>query len=964
MARGTILQRIALEGIDAILNQLRDLASTAEQSFAKVKASADKAVVPDKIAKSADTAKKSIADLGKSATGIKTAEQAFTSFGTTVQKALGGNQEAEKTFKLLGVSLRDAAGNAKPLGQVLVEVAEKFRTLADSGVKTGIAFKLFGTNATAVLPSLNRGKVGVEELSHAMVGSQGASGTLGANLREIGFVLGTFGVIAGAAAVAVGSALAKMAFAGAEAAKAISDGAAKAGIASDKFQDLQRGIANSGGSTTAFQSALAKVGGELGKLDVAGATQKLQHFDGDVLKVGVGVNSLGRALKEASATGQATNRDIFDVGVNVKSLSDKTKDGVANLSDYARAAKLVGVDLEQMHRQGKTADDVFRALFNGLKALPDGLQKNQLAETLGFGELIPQLKQTAEELSKVEETAKNTGRGFNEQEQKVGTDLVKAWTNYSDALSSTVGKVGLVFAPDIISGLNNLASEFDKNRDAVLGFARALEEHDWSKVGGQFKEIGKGVADQFNSEFEDLKPKQEGIATDIVTMWNSKFEDLKPKQQGVADDLVTIWQKFSTDVEKLLTFSGVKEAGGGLIDNFLSHLKDARDQLGPIKESFSKIFSELFGIGSAKAADGPAGANPFASLEADATAAFDRIKAAATEAVAAVNAAFSGGAVGTPDAAGAASDAGNGVAAAPTGAFSSIITQATTAFTQLQTLATETVKTITDGFANITVDWTKFTSGADTAWQSLKDKAAETAQAIKDAFEKINIDWSKLTAGLADALAQIQQIGPEAASAASTVQSAASSMVSAFNQVAAAAREAAQAAASISSGGGDFGASSDEGNGFATGGHVRGRGTSTSDSILSWLSNNEFVIQAKAVRKYGLDFLHALNSGRLKLPGFSGGGSVSPQYKLGLPAFSLGGFAGAIGASMRNIALPGLRMPSLAMATATTHGRPVNLHIAGEQIPMMASDDSIKRFQQIARRRAMTSAGRKPGWVG
>ena len=51
------------------------------------------------------------------------------------------------------------------------------------------------------------------------------------------------------------------------------------------------------------------------------------------------------------------------------------------------------------------------------------------------------------------------------------------------------------------------------------------------------------------------------------------------------------------------------------------------------------------------------------------------------------------------------------------------------------------------------------------------------------------------------------------------------------------------------------------GTGFATGGYVSGRGTSTSDSIPAMLSNSEYVINAKAVRKYGTNFLDAVNNG-------------------------------------------------------------------------------------------------------
>lgn len=59
---------------------------------------------------------------------------------------------------------------------------------------------------------------------------------------------------------------------------------------------------------------------------------------------------------------------------------------------------------------------------------------------------------------------------------------------------------------------------------------------------------------------------------------------------------------------------------------------------------------------------------------------------------------------------------------------------------------------------------------------------------------------------------------------------------------------------------------------FASGGHIKGAGTGTSDSILARLSNGEYVVRAAAVRKYGLQTLHAMNN--MNLPKFASGGLV------------------------------------------------------------------------------------------
>ena len=57
----------------------------------------------------------------------------------------------------------------------------------------------------------------------------------------------------------------------------------------------------------------------------------------------------------------------------------------------------------------------------------------------------------------------------------------------------------------------------------------------------------------------------------------------------------------------------------------------------------------------------------------------------------------------------------------------------------------------------------------------------------------------------------------------------------------------------------------------ADGGHIRGAGTATSDSIPAYLSNGEYVIKADSVAKYGVDTFDALNAGK-----YAAGGPINP----------------------------------------------------------------------------------------
>lgn len=69
---------------------------------------------------------------------------------------------------------------------------------------------------------------------------------------------------------------------------------------------------------------------------------------------------------------------------------------------------------------------------------------------------------------------------------------------------------------------------------------------------------------------------------------------------------------------------------------------------------------------------------------------------------------------------------------------------------------------------------------------------------------------------------------------------------------------------------------------YLDGGHVRGPGTGTSDSIPANLSNDEFVVKADIVNQPGvLEFLKALNSGKVHLPKFQDGGLMNQAKAIG-----------------------------------------------------------------------------------
>lgn len=129
----------------------------------------------------------------------------------------------------------------------------------------------------------------------------------------------------------------------------------------------------------------------------------------------------------------------------------------------------------------------------------------------------------------------------------------------------------------------------------------------------------------------------------------------------------------------------------------------------------------------------------------------------------------------------------------------------------------------------------------------------------------------------------------------------------------------------------------------AGGGHVRGPGTSTSDSIPAWLSDGEFVVKAKSVSKYGAGLLHAINSGQFRMPKFNMGGLVSSMMSAG----------------------PRLGYADGGEVSGPNNMRPLNLHLFGEEFNgLMAPEDVGSRLTKFAVARQNKSAGRKPEWLG
>lgn len=218
----------------------------------------------------------------------------------------------------------------------------------------------------------------------------------------------------------------------------------------------------------------------------------------------------------------------------------------------------------------------------------------------------------------------------------------------------------------------------------------------------------------------------------------------------------------------------------------------------------------------------------------------------------------------------------------------------------------------TEGTAAI---WNAIVTVAQAAWQTIVDGFKFAVDSIIGFFTGL---WEKITKTFEDIIEKAKKVAKavkEAFSGGSTASGTADASVQA-----------------------------------AGGGHIRGPGTATSDSIFARLSDGEFVERTKAVRHYGVDFMHALN--RLAIP--------RDSIRALMGGVNLSGLANSISSSLR----PRYAFADGGMAIAGGGGSlsPVNININGATIPAMMTGDSLNSLRKHSVASQMRAMGRTPTW--
>ncbi len=112
---------------------------------------------------------------------------ALMKFSKQADEARRGGDAQADTFRALGVSLKDASGQMRPVEDMLGDVAEKIASMPDGAEKTALAMRAFGRSGAQMIPLLNEGRVGIAKLREEFVelGAQMDEGTA-KSLEEFG----------------------------------------------------------------------------------------------------------------------------------------------------------------------------------------------------------------------------------------------------------------------------------------------------------------------------------------------------------------------------------------------------------------------------------------------------------------------------------------------------------------------------------------------------------------------------------------------------------------------------------------------------------------------------------------------------------------------------------------------------------------------------------------------------------
>lgn len=1017
MARKTIKQRIALDGgkeVEAQLKQLGDAGEKAFDRISKAAAQADFAKLgqslsafgnslqtmgkrlalafagvttvttaaaaglahlaksgadaADAAGKAAQAAGLQIDAYGRLAFAAEQNDVAAEAFGAAMSKlnktlidAAAGGKEAGAKFSALGVSIKDIHGRLRPTEDVVRDLAGAFAKLPDGAKKSAAAISIFGKSGASLLPFLNEGKQGLIDL--------------GTQAEKLGIV---FTAADSDIGDAMGDALSEVS----RASQGIGNQlgllfAPTITAAATRLRDVL--IANRdailGFARSLADTALPIVQDFISAL--AGDDKAVRSIW--ILEWRDAVVNFGKSAKAA----------ITDIFVPAMQAFKKVLDTAAEGMRLFTGINIDGTMLAIALAVGQ-ATGAFRVLYTAIILAKDALlllMRNPIlaaATAVAAGIALwatrtdaatAAMQQHEGVVGRVEEAYRQAGLEVAKMTQEVRDRLLlearESLDKSAKALAGVLKEAG--------AGLKNFDGLINRLADPMFDLVRqfqagAISVEDFqkgisrlgaadprlSKLAGQMLQATDGAAKLSASvrKDSDTIALLEGRMTDAA--FRAKY--FADQQKVVATATADAGQKVADTTKKVEALGKtitVHSSDGGkpvqqtfdLVDGVAKAADASKQSLDDVSESAAKAGETVSNVsnliihvpdelkGQPTVAD--AMTQGLSDVPAAAKAAADGVIAEVSRVPQAVSGAISGGVQQGQGGAGGTDGVGQ-QQAQPAGGIA-------------DTLA----KPFEEARDRIAAALVAVPVSVTTALQTVQTAAAEGGAALGDSlvspFENLATKIAEILERMTSAVRT--QFDAMLASVRSTV-SQLQSAVATLESLASRAEAAAARAAAAGSGSAEQRANGGlVGSRFAGGGRVSGPGTGTSDSILAWLSNGEFVIRKSAVDKYGQGFFAALNNMQVS------GAQLLSRLRQG---FASGGAVNLSG--IMSSLTTGMLAPSLVPAfadggqVAPSGGRPINLTIDSQTYQMMAPDDVADRLAKHQARRGLRQAGPKPSW--
>jgi uncharacterized phage infection (PIP) family protein YhgE len=98
-------------------------------------------------------------------TDIDTLAKGMKVLAKNVADSLNPTSEQSKVFKALGIEVKDAQGNLRDIGDLIPEIADRFKVMEDGTTKAALAQALFGRAGLELTEFLNQGSSGLAEFT-------------------------------------------------------------------------------------------------------------------------------------------------------------------------------------------------------------------------------------------------------------------------------------------------------------------------------------------------------------------------------------------------------------------------------------------------------------------------------------------------------------------------------------------------------------------------------------------------------------------------------------------------------------------------------------------------------------------------------------------------------------------------------------------------------------------------------